>query len=66
MATTLGNERGDGGGADARRYWGVFTEAEHRQMINDDLQAGTTVAMLLTAVIFAGLLIGLTGVLLSL
>jgi len=66
MATTSGNEHANASGLDSHRYFGVFSEAEQRQMINEDLQAGVGVALLLTGVIFCGVLIGLTGVLLSL
>jgi len=65
MATIL-RDKPDVGDVNSRRYWGVFTESEHRQMLRDDFQAGATIALILTGVIIVGLLIGLTGVLVSL
>ncbi|HEX4145476.1 MAG TPA: hypothetical protein VHY91_18365 [Pirellulales bacterium] len=66
MATILGDERTGGGGLEPFQPWKVFSESERRQMLKDDMGAGVTVAMILTGVIFAGLILMLIGVTLSL
>lgn len=46
--------------------WFGFTSDERRRMIDDDLTAGTSVSLVLTAIVFLGMVIGIVGVLLSL
>lgn len=65
MATVLGDRQRDAG-IDAHGGWSRFSESERQRMLRDDIRAGTTVSMILTAVIVTGLVIGLVGVLLSL
>ena len=65
MATVLSDDR-TAGGADPSRPWRFFSEAERRQMLKDDMGAGVTVALILTGVIVAGMLLLLVGVTLSL
>lgn len=57
MATILSN---------APMSWKAFSETENEQMLKDDIRASVTVSMILTGVVFAGLVIGLIGVILSL
>ena len=66
MATILGDERTDVGGLDAHHCWRTFSASERQKMREDDIRAGMTVALILTGVIFAGLVNGLIGVMLSL
>ena len=66
MATVSGKEQKGFGNLDARRGWSAFSESERQQMLRDDIRAALTVALILTGVVFAGLLIGLIGVSLSL
>ena len=66
MATVLSDAQTYVGGLNPKGFWKAFSESERQQMIRDDIRAGTTVTLILTGVIFAGLLIGLIGVTLSL
>ena len=49
----------------AAAEWFGFERREVNRMLHEDLQAGWSVSLLLTAIVFTGLLIGLTGVLLA-
>ena len=66
MATVLGKERTGVGGLEPLQPWRVFSETELQQMLSDDREAGVTIALILTGVIFAGLVLMLIGVTLSL
>ena len=65
MATVSGHLQTEAG-VHSQRAWSTFSESERRQMLKDDIQAGTTVSLILTAVILTGLVIGLIGVMMSL
>ncbi len=45
-------------------FHGRFSEAEQRQLMAEDLEAQTGVSMVLGALVFAGMLLGITSVLL--
>ena len=64
MATVTGGLQD--AGIDGHGGWSTFSESERQRMLRDDIRAGTTVSLILTAVIVTGLVIGLVGVLLSL
>ena len=66
MATISGNEQGSLTGLNLTNSWQMFSEAQHRQMIREDIEAGVSVAIVLTGVLFAGVVIGFIGVMLSL
>lgn len=46
--------------------WHGFTDDERHQMIGEDLHAGRSVSLVLTAIIFIGMVLGIIGVVLSL
>jgi hypothetical protein len=60
MATISRDERAN------KNFWDTFSPSEHETMLKDDLRAALTVTMILTGVLFSGLVIGLVGVTLSL
>ncbi len=62
MATISSEHKLDVGGLDLSRPWRTFSEAEREQMRKDDIQAGVTIAMLLTGVIVGGVVLILIGV----
>lgn len=45
--------------------WHGFTNDERNRMVGDDLHAGTSVSLVLSAIIFTGMVLGIIGVLLS-
>lgn len=45
-------------------FHGRFSEAEQRALLAEDLEAQTGVSMVLGALVFAGMLLGITSVLL--
>lgn len=45
-------------------FHGRFSEAEQRQLLAEDLEAQTGVSMVLGALVFGGMLLGITSVLL--
>lgn len=66
MATVSSGERTSVGGPGPFEPWRVFSGQERRQMLHDDVEAGVTISLILTGVIFAGLVLMLIGVALSL
>jgi hypothetical protein len=66
MATVLGDGKIGLDGRTPSQSWKVFSPAQRQQMLRDDVEAGMTVALILTGVVFAGLVLVLIGVTLSL
>ena len=66
MATVSGGHKLDVGGLDLGGPWRTFSEAERQQMRKDDIEAGVTIALILTGVIVAGVVLMLIGVIFSL
>jgi hypothetical protein len=60
------DQNGNGFERRENERWRVFSGQERRQMLHDDVEAGVTISLLLTGVIFAGLVLMLIGVTLSL
>jgi hypothetical protein len=66
MATVSRGQNTGSDGLEPLQPWRVFSETERQQMLKDDMGAGITIALILTGVICAGLVLMLIGVTLSL